>query len=97
MLKVDETKVSEYENQITSINESLSKIDSYHEELGTILNSHKWQGTAREAFASVKVTSEEYVANLEADYEKLKEEINTLMANVDSFATKSTVVQELSD
>ena len=96
-MKVDETKVGEYENQITIINESLSKIESYHEELTTILSSGKWQGTSHEAFASVKESAVNYVTDLGTDYENLKEYVSTLMTNVDEFATTSPVVQKLSD
>ena len=97
MLKVDETKVGEYENQITIINDALSKIESYHEELTTILGSGKWKGTSYDAFASVKESAVTYVTDLGTDYGNLKEYVNTLMTNVDEFATTSPVVKKLSE
>ena len=97
MLKVDETKVGEYENQITIINDALSKIESYHEELTTILGSGKWKGTSHDAFASVKESAVTYVTDLGTDYGNLKEYVSTLMTNVDEFATTSPVVKKLSE
>ncbi|MCR5671242.1 MAG: hypothetical protein K6G10_09570 [Butyrivibrio sp.] len=99
-IKADEGKIEDLSEIYKQMNEFLVDVESlgdYKAKIAQTIATDKWQGINKDYF----VTASEYLSTYEdgvrACYDKLKEDIQLLIDNVDGFTAVSPSTQSLGE